>query len=53
MTVSLTGFSFDGKTENGGVDVKIGIYRVQVSRIAKKTVRNFCRDGEGGNQVLW
>ena len=47
MVVALTGFAFDGNTENGGVGVKAGIYRVQGSRIAKKTVREICRDGEG------
>ena len=51
MTVSLTGFAFDGNTENGGVDVKLGIYRVQGARIAKKTVRKNCQDREEGNQV--
>ena len=48
MTVSLTGFAFDGNTENEGVDVNLGIYHVQGARISKKTVRKFCRDGEEG-----
>ena len=47
MAVALTGFAFDGNMENGGVGVKVGIYRVQGARIAKKTVREIFRDGEG------
>ena len=47
MAVALTGFAFDGNMENGGVGVKVGIYRVQGARISKKTVREIFRDGEG------
>ena len=47
MVIALTGFSFDGNTENGGVVVKLGIYRVQGAWIAKKNVRKSWRDGEG------
>ena len=39
MMVALTGFAFDGNTENGGVGVKLGIYSVQGTQISKKTVR--------------
>ena len=47
MDVALKVFAFDGNTDNIGVGVKLGIYRVQGARIAKKTVRKICRDGEG------
>ena len=47
MAVALKGFAFDGNTDNIGVGVKLGIYRVQGAQIAKKTVRKSCRDGEG------
>ena len=47
MVVALTGFAFDGNMENGGVGVKLGIYRMQGALIAKKTVRSICRNGEG------
>ena len=47
MVVSLKGFTFDGEMDNGGVGVKLGIYRVQGARIAKKTVRKSRCDGEG------
>ena len=47
MAVALTGFVFDGNIENGGVGVKLGIYRVQGAQMKKKTVRkNWC-DGVG------
>ena len=29
MEVALTRFAFDGNMENGGVGIKLGIYRVQ------------------------
>ena len=47
MAVALTGFAFDGNTENGGVGVKLGIYRVQGAQLVKKTARKTRRDGEG------
>ena len=43
---SLTCFAFDGNMENGGVGVKLGIYRVKGERIVKKTVIKSCRDRE-------
>ena len=43
----MTGFVFDGNMENGVVGVKLGIYRVQGARIAKKTVKKIRRDGKG------
>ena len=45
MTVELTGFSFVGNMENGGVGVKLGIYCVQIELVAKKIVRNIRRYG--------
>ena len=39
MVIALTGFSFDGNTENGGVGVKLGVYRVQGAQLVKKTAR--------------
>ena len=47
MAVALTGFVFDGNTENGGGGVNIGLYRVQGVRVTKKTVRKSRLDGEG------
>ena len=43
----MTGFEFDGNMNNGGVDVKLGIYHVQGARIVKKNFRNFRRNGGG------
>jgi hypothetical protein len=39
MAVAITGYASDGSPDNGGDGLKIGIYRVQVSRIAKKKPR--------------
>ncbi len=36
MAVAITGYAFDGSPANGGDGLKIGIYRVQAARIAKK-----------------
>jgi hypothetical protein len=47
MTVALTGFAFEDCMENGGIGVKVGFYRVQGARIAKKRVRQSRRTDDG------
>ena len=47
MAIALAGFAFDGKMQNGGVGVNLGIYRVQGAQILKKTVGKSRRDREG------
>jgi len=47
MAVAFTAYAFDQNMENGGKGLKLGLYRVQAARIAKKTVRESRRDEEG------
>lgn len=47
MAVAFTAFAFNGNVENGGDGIKLGLYRVQAARIAKKTVRKGRRDEHG------
>jgi hypothetical protein len=47
MTVAITRYAFDGSPANGGDGLKIGIYRVQAARIAKKEQRQSNRDVAG------
>jgi len=47
MAVAFTAYAFDGNVENGGDGIKLGLYRVQAARIAKKTVRKGRRDENG------
>jgi hypothetical protein len=39
MGIAFTGFAFDTYIENGGDGLKIGFFRCQAARIAKKQVR--------------
>ena len=39
MSIAFTGFAFDTEIENGGDGLKIGFFRCQAARIAKKQVR--------------
>jgi hypothetical protein len=48
MAVAFTAFAFDQSVENGGEGVKLGFYRVQGARVAKKNVKKSRRD-ENGN----
>jgi hypothetical protein len=47
MAVTMTGYAFDGSPANGGDGLKIGIYRVQAARIAKKEQRQSDRNAVG------
>ncbi len=47
MAVAITGYAFDGSPANGGDGLKIGIYRVQAARIAKKEQRQSNRNAVG------
>lgn len=47
MVAAFTAYAFKGNPENGGDGVKIGIFRVQGARIAKKDVRESRRDEDG------
>ena len=44
MAVAFTAYAFDGNVENGGDGIKLGLYRVQAARIAKRDVRESRRD---------
>ena len=48
MCVAVTGYAFDDNVNEGGDGIKIGFYRTQGARIAKRDVRESRRD-EGGN----
>jgi hypothetical protein len=39
MAVAFTAFAFDESIEDGGKGVKLGLYRVQEARAAKKLVK--------------
>ena len=43
----MTGFSFEGSMDNGGVGVNLSVYHVQGVRITKKTAGKSRCDGEG------
>jgi len=47
MAVAVTAYAFSGNVENGGDGLKLGLYRVQAARIAKRTVRISRRDNDG------
>jgi hypothetical protein len=47
MAVAFTAFTFDQSAENGGEGVKLGFYRVQGARVAKKNVKKSRRDKNG------
>ena len=47
MAVAVTGFAFDKSVENGGEGVKIGFFRVQGARIAKRQQKASRRDEDG------
>jgi hypothetical protein len=47
MGVAITGFAFDTNIENGGRATKIGFYRVQAARVAKRTQRESRKDEDG------
>ena len=44
MAVAFTGYAFEGSPENGGNGVKLGFYRCNAARIAKRDVRASRRD---------
>jgi hypothetical protein len=47
MGITFTGFAFDTDIENGGDGLKIGFFRCQAARIAKKQVRTSRRTETG------
>jgi hypothetical protein len=47
MSIAFTGFAFDTEIENGGDGLKIGFFRCQAARIAKKQVRESRRTETG------
>lgn len=47
MAVAFTAFAFDQNIENGGHGIKLGLYRVQAARIAKRDVKESRRDEDG------
>ena len=47
MFVAIVGYAFSGSIENGGEGLKIGFFRTQAAKIAKKTTRESTRDEEG------
>ena len=47
MAVAITGYAFDGSPANVGDGLKIGIYRVQAVRIAKKEQRQSNKNAVG------
>lgn len=47
MVVAFTGYAFENSIENGGEGVKLGMYRVQAARIAKRQVKASRRRDDG------
>ncbi|KAG7356428.1 hypothetical protein IV203_001114 [Nitzschia inconspicua] len=47
MCVAFTGYAFEGNMENGGHGLKLGFYRCNAAKIAKKQVRQSRRDEHG------
>ncbi|KAG7339193.1 hypothetical protein IV203_020156 [Nitzschia inconspicua] len=47
MCVAFTGYAFEGNMENGGDGLKLGFYRCNAAKIAKKQVRQSRRDERG------
>jgi hypothetical protein len=47
LCVAFTGYAFDKSVENGGKGVKLGFYRVQGARIAKRTVKKSRKTEDG------
>jgi len=48
MAIAVTAYAFDGSVENGGDGIKIGFYRAEAAKVAKKIQRKGRRD-ENGN----
>ena len=44
MVVAFTGYAFDGDYEEGGHGLKLGLWRCNAARVAKKLVRKSRRD---------
>ena len=47
MFVAIVGYAFQGCIENGGDGIKIGFFRSQAAKIAKKTTHASTRDADG------
>lgn len=47
MVVAFTAYAFDSNIENGGHGLKLGLFRVQGARVAKKLVRKSRRTDDG------
>ena len=47
MVVAFTGFAYKDSMENGGIGLKLGCYRAQAAKVAKKTVRESRRTDDG------
>jgi hypothetical protein len=47
MVLAMTGYAFDMNVENGGHGLKVGIWRVQGARVAKKQQRGSRKTDEG------
>ena len=56
MLVAVTGYEFNGDIDEGGDGLKLGIYRVQVARVAQKMQRAASRNNDGklkyGGEIL-
>jgi len=47
MALAVTAYAFDGNVNNGGDGLKLGLWRVQVARIAKRQQRASSKTAEG------
>ena len=47
MLTAFSGFAFEDSMENGGEVVKLGIFRAQSYKVAKKLVRESVRQADG------
>ena len=47
MMVAFVAYAFDGKFENGGHGIKLGLFRCQGGKIARRQVREMTRQADG------
>ena len=47
MGVAVTGYAYENNVENGGVGLKLGLYRAEAAMVAKKQQRQATKDEDG------
>lgn len=52
MAVAFTGYAFENRIDNGGEGVKLGFFRAQSNKVAKKQVKQFVMQEDGTRRAL-